>query len=1125
MNRTRVKTIFAALALGGLGMSLHAENSRMLWQIGRTDTNNTEFALAPGSYAQFQNDPCFIIGSSDPKRDWPYIHPGPMDDWAGGREHPFTILFGLEEADANGSCRLVLDVLDAHQTYPPRVRFEVNGHPMERRLIRGNGDSSVRGEPARGKPQRHVIEFPAAFLRAGVNHIDITIAGGSWFLYDSIGLEAPPGVKPGLSGPAVALHSLQAMAGVVEREGKLFQPVEAKVVYLGEPQEADLNLNGETVGHVKLTNGVQRIEILAPEASRETSAALTVWGERKTSDSQPVTLIPVRKMTVYILPHSHTDIGYTDIQTDIEKKQVQNLLDGIAGARRTANYPEGARFVWNVEVLWAADLYLNRLGEAQRADFLAAVQSGRVALNGMYLNELTGLCRPEELLNLFRFSTILAEKTGVKIDSAMISDVPGYTWGSVTAMNQAGIKYFSTAPNYFDRIGTILREWENKPFWWRGPDGESRVLVWIPFRGYAMSHGYREMSPRMVLDLSAGLEKANYPYDIAYMRWSGHGDNAVPEPEISDFVRDWNARFAWPRFVISGTSEAFRAFEQRYGDRLPVVRGDWTPYWEDGAGSSALETALNRATSDRLSQAEALFAMSSPDAYPAAKFQEAWNNVLLYSEHTWGADCSISAPEKRKTIEQWEIKRSYAEQASRQSHELLDLALHGDAQTAGGAAAINAVDVINTTSWPRTDLVVFPGSHAIVGDRVTDDRGQPVPSQRFSNGDLVFLPGEMPPYSVRRYALSTGAPHVGSRVTALGNTLDNGLIRAVVDETTGGITELTARDMDGNFADTSGGEALNDYRYFIGSDPAKAERNGPVKITVGERGPLVASLVIESAAPGCHRLTRELRLVAGRDCLEVFNLVDKAKHVAENYKQPEGKESLNFAFPFNVPDGEMLLDIPLGVMRPEADQMPSACKNWFTVGRWSDVSNVKRGITWVTLDAPLVQVGGLTANLLESQSDPEVWRKKVDRTQKLYSWAMNNHWGTNYRATQEGPTRFRFILRPHRGAAPDDTSRFATGFSQPLLVRTANGKTPPGTPLLKVNAGGVHVVALKPSDDGNAIIARLLGTSGKTETAQLEWAKTPKSVWISDTGEKPLAPAGSSIKVPAWGVVTLRAEM
>ena len=60
--------------------------------------------------------------------------------------------------------------------------------------------------------------------------------------------------------------------------------------------------------------------------------------------SRDVPFQAVRQLTVYILPHSHTDIGYTAIQTDIEEKQINNLLQGLAAARRTADYPAGARF-------------------------------------------------------------------------------------------------------------------------------------------------------------------------------------------------------------------------------------------------------------------------------------------------------------------------------------------------------------------------------------------------------------------------------------------------------------------------------------------------------------------------------------------------------------------------------------------------------------------------------------------------------------------------------------------------------------------------------------------------------------------------------------------------------------
>ena len=69
--------------------NLSAADLDFLWQIGRADRNNAEFALAPAGYGQFKTDALFVIGESDPKQDWPYVHPGPGDVWAGGREHTF----------------------------------------------------------------------------------------------------------------------------------------------------------------------------------------------------------------------------------------------------------------------------------------------------------------------------------------------------------------------------------------------------------------------------------------------------------------------------------------------------------------------------------------------------------------------------------------------------------------------------------------------------------------------------------------------------------------------------------------------------------------------------------------------------------------------------------------------------------------------------------------------------------------------------------------------------------------------------------------------------------------------------------------------------------------------------
>ncbi len=866
---------------------------------------------------------------------------------------------------------------------------------------------------------------------------------------------------------------------------------------------------------IGIGSGERTVEVRVPAVTRDSvvevgfvkgGVAGGAGGAGTVVATDKVSVAPAKKMTIYILPHSHNDIGYTEIQTNVEKKQMNNLLTGIEYARRTKDYPAGARFVWNLEGLYAADLFLHRMDEQQKKDFLDAVKDGRVALNGMYLNTLTGLCRPEELLQLFHYSTTLAQQVGVKVDAAMISDVPGYTWGTVAAMAQAGIKYFSAAPNNFDRIGDILDQWEDKPFYWVSPSGKEKVLVWIPYKGYSLSHGMPQgLTKDFVVKYMDVLKGKGFPYDISYIRWSGHGDNAVPDMTICDFVKDWSSRYAWPRFVISSTSDAFGALEARYGDQLPREQGDWTGYWEDGAASSAYETAENRASSSRLSQAEVLWAMKSPSPkalatggaakYPVDSFAAAWQHVILYSEHTWGADESVTRPLSQKTKEQWEIKKSYATEADSLSRELMKGAFAGEGMAAG------AIDVYNTNSWERTGLILTAGQ----GNGIKDDAGHRVASQRLSTGELAFVAEKVPPFAARRYyvvkAGGKGGPVKDIRSVEVGkNWLDNGIVRVVVNERTGAIKSLRARAIDNDFVDSASGDELNDYLYLQGNKLADLQRNGPVRISVKERGPVESVLQIVSEAPGCNSLTREVRLVRGMDYVELTDILDKKPATLDpsgdyQWANKEGKESVNIGFPFHVTGGAMQLDIPLALMRPEQDQLPGSCKNWLEVGNYADVSNATTGITWVTLDAPLVEVGGITATLLGGQSHPEVWRKHIEPTQKLYSWAINNHWETNYRAYQDGIITFRYALRPHGAFDALSATEFSTGLVQPLIVGVASMGRAVGlrdtVPMLRLTGGvgqagsGVIVVALRPSEDGKAFVVTLYNPGESSVTATL----------------------------------------
>ena len=449
------------------------------------------------------------------------------------------------------------------------------------------------------------------------------------------------------------------------------------------------------------------VVLCAVLAARPSVAADAAAGKGKSKPS------PARPWVVYILPHSHVDIGYTNVQTEIEKLQWKYLDEAVALARKTADYPPGARFKWNSEVLWAVDSYLKQATPERREDFVKAVKAGQVHLDALYGNELTGLCRPEELFRLLDCARRISKQYGVTIDAAMISDVPGWTWGIVPALAQNGVKYFSMGPNHVHRIGYTLEQWGDRPFYWVSPSGREKVLCWVAGKGYSWFHPglqgkITKMKPDALFKYLDQLEAAKFPYDMVQLRYSIGGDNGPPDPELPDFVKKWNAEHASPKLVIATTSELFHEFERRYAGKIPEARGDFTPYWEDGAASSARETAMTRRASEALVQAETLFGMLAPRRYPAEDFYKGWRNVLLYNEHTWGAHCSISQPDSEFTKAQWKIKAAFEHNAAASTVDLRNLLLPGRLTE---AASTGAVDVFNTLSWARTDLIerALPG--------------------------------------------------------------------------------------------------------------------------------------------------------------------------------------------------------------------------------------------------------------------------------------------------------------------------------------------------------------------------------------------------------------------------------
>ncbi|MHC4315033.1 MAG: glycoside hydrolase family 38 N-terminal domain-containing protein [Planctomycetota bacterium] len=1082
--------------------------------------------------------------------------------------------------------------------------------PSRPKLPKGAGDPSAFGEVEKGREHRLTIDFPAKVLEAGTNTITITSLTGSWILYDYLTLRTPVGVEAGPLKSTNKLLGIDTQPFLIQRSGELYQPVMASVLHLGEPVEATVTVKGSKPVKQLLKSGYKVIEGFAPQVTKPTSVEVNVKIAGKSIGKRTVTIKPIRKWEVYLLHHSHVDIGYTHVQTEVVRKHWGYFEQVIELARKSADYPPGSRFKWNVEVLWAVDSYLKQASKEKREQFIEAVRKGWIALDALYGNELTALCRPEELVRLVDYAQKLRQRYGFTINSAMITDVPGYTWGIVPVLAQSGVEYFSVGPNRGHRIGYTLSSWGDKPFYWESPSGKRKVLCWVAGEGYSLFHAGRLDGGRLFEYLKR-LEKSEYPYDMLQVRYSIGGDNGPPDPGLSEFVKKWNEKYAYPKLVVSTASEMCREFERRYGDRIPKARGDFTPYWEDGAGSSARETSMNRDAAERLVQAETLWAMLNPAKYPAEDFYQAWREVILYDEHTWGAHCSISQPDSDFTKAQWKIKQAFALEADAQSHKLLNRALAGHRSK---SKKVSAIDVFNTCSWPRTDLVVLPKGLAVAGELIKDVDGKSVSSQRLSTGELAFVAKNVPPFGAKRFTFDTypppkiveqvvgGAPefklfyfgkyrtsdelkqvvhgqfatklfnrkgkstkvrdytvssnpatnqlivrcptredieatleflliadvpafaakrptlHVGhtrafdfEKTKSQNPELTNGRITLTVGKKTGAIKSLKWTKLKADLVDHKNGLGLNDYFYVAGRNPKEPQRNGPVKFRVKERGPVVASLLIESDAPGCNKLSREVRLVAGSDHVDIINVIDKQNI----YKQ----EAVHLAFPFNVPKGIMRMDTPWSVVRPETDQLPGACKNYFTVQRWVDVSNSDYGVTWATVDAPLVEVGAIT-------NDPRGgvgWIKKIEPSTTLYSYVMNNYWETNYKAGQEGPTTFRYSIMPHRAFDSGKASKFAIEQSQPLIAVPVDNKAPVQHSVLSVEPADVIVTAFKPSEDGKAWIVRLFNIADRPVKTGLIWTKPAlKTVWLSNLAEDQIVKITEPVEMAAYEFLTLR---
>ncbi|MFC7591710.1 hypothetical protein ACFQYP_54400 [Nonomuraea antimicrobica] len=180
------------------------------------------------------------------------------------------------------------------------------------------------------------------------------------------------------------------------------------------------------------------VTLLVPEVDAPRVLTLECRDDAGVVGSAQVTVTPQRKWSVFVVHHSHLDIGYTDPQGTVLRHHLDYLDAAVRLAEETASWPDDARFRWSVESSMPALKWLDARPKELVDSFAALARAGQIEVTALPFQLHTEACSTEELHRQLRFTAQLERRHGFTTRSAMHTDVPGAVVGLVDALSAAG---------------------------------------------------------------------------------------------------------------------------------------------------------------------------------------------------------------------------------------------------------------------------------------------------------------------------------------------------------------------------------------------------------------------------------------------------------------------------------------------------------------------------------------------------------------------------------------------------------------------------------------------------------------------------------------------------------------
>ena len=1083
-----------------------AAQGRTVWKIGAFDDTSDELGPASGTARVFDV-------STSRATDWPGSQQAVVPAGAdAGAAH--TIRFDLASAP-EGKYRLRLGLI-YKTARAPLVQVVVNGRrgwfyqPLET-YKEGNNEGAILPQYSIGALD---VEVPPEFLRRGGNEISLlaltdplstALPGGETtdhavLIYDAIELSQEAGAPqaPGVTGAVVTPTVFYKREG-----GGLKEVVSVLVRWRGLAPDGSVTLSlagwsdTQTLAAAGREFGEQRLEFSVPEFAAGARASVTVKaGGRDYKFGQAVS--PARKWTVYMVPHEHLDVGYSDFQTKLAELHSRIINEALDMNRE---HPE---FRFTLDGYWQARHFLEGRTEAEKRKLYDAVRERKIFVPAQHSVILTGFPTGEALIRSFYGARRLSREAGGPWDTANITDVPSYSWAYASILAASGLKYFAAAANA-DRGPTLMLSdlHRRSPFYWEGPDG-SRVMMWYSRHYHQI--GSQFGLPTRVANGYEGLASFLRVYerpDYAPRSVMLHGsqwENTSLFPQQAALVKQWGATFAYPELRFSGFGEAMEKIAAEAEGKLPVIRGDGGPMWEDGIASDAYHAAMERETERRAVSAEKLGTIASlvdPRYRPSRESLDCmWENIALMGEHTWGWGRSVTEPFSEDSTRELAYKRFYGNAARYCAEYLLDRSMTAIAGRVDTPA--RALLVFNTLNWPRRGWVEFdlqktrelfdPESRQVVPFDVLEDH----PAYQ-----RIRFVGEAPPLGYKSYTVrDKAAPKAAGSGTAAAapaapqtNVIENRFYHVTLDAATGSVRGIFDKELRRELVDSSGPYRFNQYVYVTGGDNppltqmvnyrrhlpfAKLQEHaaGEGRLVSITKTPAGTSARLESRGVNTPKISTEVILFDGEKKIEFINRVTKETV----YK----KEAAYFAFPVAARAPEFRYEVQNGVVNPSKDMMPGAGLEWFSAQNWVSIGGEGAEVGLVGVDSFLWTFGDVVRGTWPTKFEP--------KGSTAFAYVMNNYWGTNYVAAQGGDFTFRYALTSAARLDPAAMSRMGweqtTRLESTLVKSQDRAAAPPDLlpaermSFLQTSEAGVFLSAWKQAEEGEGSVLRFIELGG-----------------------------------------------